>query len=500
NSPAVGEKIKTSGNDQGIIQPGLLKVMGLAVVATMAAPFIVNPIPIYAVAAVFVAVIGGVFHLESTRGVLERIKALQRMAVGKVRYSQITAARDPDECKGLVYEFTVVREKIAGGTRLRIISKNKNIPTDLLEEYFRLKEAEVGKIGRTLPPRFKVKVVNIDGPMGSFMRNNVFEIHIKAIKMLEQLTPHEIRAIINSEEFKGVKKQFEESIGRKIGISIPEDIKGRQLTRFRAMLLDFIFTHEMAHYWTRKGNEGDLSDEYSAILENIHSWIYYKPVEKVFLAYMLSKDNLNGIDIDNFYEKVLLKAVGLAKTIRAGKISGPFFTLLRESEPDGLLMQFIHGQNRMNAIRKSTILIVDNLEYYRSGLQEAFRKLGVQNVLVASSADEALEIIGKHKVDLLVTDLNMGSGGYGIKLILDAQNINSDLRAILMTHIGKEDFVQDIASNRDFIKTGARLVDKRGAGIRNIIKISIETLLEKKHLTMTERLGGRSRRNVQTSL
>ncbi|MBU1913371.1 MAG: hypothetical protein KKB22_07555, partial [Candidatus Omnitrophica bacterium] len=46
NSPAVGEKIKTSGNDQGIIQPGLLKVMGLAVVATMAAPFIVNPIPI----------------------------------------------------------------------------------------------------------------------------------------------------------------------------------------------------------------------------------------------------------------------------------------------------------------------------------------------------------------------------------------------------------------------------------------------------------------------
>lgn len=80
------------------------------------------------------------------------------------------------------------------------------------------------------------------------------------------------------------------------------------------------------------------------------------------------------------------------------------------------------------------ILVVDDDEGVRENLAELFDLSGY-SVLTAGSAQEALDALSTHDVDLLLTDYRM-PGPDGIQLIDSARRIKPRLKAILMTAFG----------------------------------------------------------------
>src|SRR5437764_14422667 len=80
------------------------------------------------------------------------------------------------------------------------------------------------------------------------------------------------------------------------------------------------------------------------------------------------------------------------------------------------------------------ILIVDDDEGVRENLGELFELVGY-SILTARSATEALQRLGQHDVDLLLTDYRM-PGPNGVELIESARRVKPGLRASLMTAFG----------------------------------------------------------------
>ena len=80
------------------------------------------------------------------------------------------------------------------------------------------------------------------------------------------------------------------------------------------------------------------------------------------------------------------------------------------------------------------LLIVDDDEGVRENLAELFAIVGYR-VVVAANAPEALELLGRSPVDLLLTDYRM-PGPNGVELIEAARRAKPGLRAILMTAFG----------------------------------------------------------------
>jgi len=80
------------------------------------------------------------------------------------------------------------------------------------------------------------------------------------------------------------------------------------------------------------------------------------------------------------------------------------------------------------------ILIVDDDENIRKAISLSLKNQE-RNILQASSAEEAIEIISKSSFDLIITDLIMGRLS-GIDVLRHAKNVSPDTYVIILTGYG----------------------------------------------------------------
>lgn len=78
---------------------------------------------------------------------------------------------------------------------------------------------------------------------------------------------------------------------------------------------------------------------------------------------------------------------------------------------------------------EATILVVDDEELLRNALVFQFKREGFQ-VMSASNGKEAFEIIKNHKIDAVVSDVQM-PGGNGIDLLKDVKDYNSEIPVLV---------------------------------------------------------------------
>ena len=76
-----------------------------------------------------------------------------------------------------------------------------------------------------------------------------------------------------------------------------------------------------------------------------------------------------------------------------------------------------------------TVLVVDDEELLRNAIVFQFKREGF-NVLSASNGKEAFEIIKTHKIDAVVSDIQM-PGGNGIDLLKDVKNFDANLPVLV---------------------------------------------------------------------
>ncbi len=81
-----------------------------------------------------------------------------------------------------------------------------------------------------------------------------------------------------------------------------------------------------------------------------------------------------------------------------------------------------------------TILIADDEFGIRESLEKVLSKAGCKT-LVAGSGSEALAVLNKKKVDLVLTDLKMPDGG-GLELLKEIKKDSPDIEIILLTGYG----------------------------------------------------------------
>lgn len=118
-----------------------------------------------------------------------------------------------------------------------------------------------------------------------------------------------------------------------------------------------------------------------------------------------------------------------------------------------------------------TVLVVDDEKNYLVVLEDLLMDEG-HDVLTASSAMEALEIMKSHSVSTVLTDIKM-PGMSGIELLEKIKAVDPDLPVILMTAFaevdqavdamkkGALDHIQKPFDNRDIRRAVARGVEKR---------------------------------------
>ncbi|MDD5361808.1 MAG: sigma-54 dependent transcriptional regulator [Ignavibacteria bacterium] len=123
---------------------------------------------------------------------------------------------------------------------------------------------------------------------------------------------------------------------------------------------------------------------------------------------------------------------------------------------------------------KSTVLIVEDEKTQRVILAGDLKNRGF-NVLEADSVENAIEIILKNTVDVVLSDLKM-EGESGIDLVRKLKNINPELSVVIMTaYASVETAVEAMKEGAyDFITKPCNLDE---------IEIVVKRLIEKNHLS-----------------
>jgi CheY-like chemotaxis protein len=79
----------------------------------------------------------------------------------------------------------------------------------------------------------------------------------------------------------------------------------------------------------------------------------------------------------------------------------------------------------------ATILIIDDIDYIRKSIRSILQALGYV-ILEASDGNEAIEVVRKNHVDLLITDVVMPKKG-GIESLLEHKDELSSIIKIIIT-------------------------------------------------------------------
>lgn len=89
------------------------------------------------------------------------------------------------------------------------------------------------------------------------------------------------------------------------------------------------------------------------------------------------------------------------------------------------------------------VLIVDDEKMIRMGMRKAipWNSLGIGNVLVAKSGEEALDIIRDHKPEIMITDIKMGAMS-GLDLIDFAKRFVPQIRVLVLTGYDKFEYAR----------------------------------------------------------
>ena len=89
-------------------------------------------------------------------------------------------------------------------------------------------------------------------------------------------------------------------------------------------------------------------------------------------------------------------------------------------------------------------LIVDDEKMVRIGIRAAvpWDAIGIKEVFMAVSGQEALEIIEKEQPDIMITDIQMAAMT-GIELITEIRRLKSDLRIIVLTGYDEFDYARE---------------------------------------------------------
>lgn len=96
------------------------------------------------------------------------------------------------------------------------------------------------------------------------------------------------------------------------------------------------------------------------------------------------------------------------------------------------------------------MLIVDDEPMIRDMLSKAFRSHGGLNVLTAANGQEAIENLGKEKIDIIITDLKMPVMS-GLKLLAFLNKNNLEIPVIVLTGYGTSEVERKINSFDRFI-------------------------------------------------
>lgn len=120
-----------------------------------------------------------------------------------------------------------------------------------------------------------------------------------------------------------------------------------------------------------------------------------------------------------------------------------------------------------------TILVIDDEPLIRKSLSEIF-KLAGYHCLMAESAEEAVKIIQKNKIDILLTDMKLPNMS-GIELLKKAKKMIPDMEVIMMTGYGSIETAVGAMKLGAFDYITKPIVDDE-------IKLIIRRIIEKKSL------------------
>ena len=95
-----------------------------------------------------------------------------------------------------------------------------------------------------------------------------------------------------------------------------------------------------------------------------------------------------------------------------------------------------HGDDRAHAVQATdfTVLVVDDEASNLTSLEKIFQREGMR-VLTAENARQALEVVRRHRVQVVLTDLMM-PGVTGVELLRALKELSPDTEVVLMTAYG----------------------------------------------------------------
>lgn len=98
----------------------------------------------------------------------------------------------------------------------------------------------------------------------------------------------------------------------------------------------------------------------------------------------------------------------------------------------------------MPAARSLKILVVDDQQSMRGLARQCLKKIGVIDVSLAASGDQALEVMGQQKFDAVISDLNMpGLSGVDLAKKIKAHPVLRTTPVFLATSDAYRDRAQD---------------------------------------------------------
>ncbi|MEP6592763.1 MAG: sigma-54 dependent transcriptional regulator, partial [Acidobacteriota bacterium] len=126
------------------------------------------------------------------------------------------------------------------------------------------------------------------------------------------------------------------------------------------------------------------------------------------------------------------------------------------------------------ATRPGRVLVVDDERSMRELLSIVLRRDGYE-VLVAEDGADALELLGKERVDILITDIRMPSMN-GVELLREAKRIDPDLIAIVMTAFASTDTAVEA------LRLGAADYVNKSPNAASELRLRVGRELERKRL------------------
>ena len=117
----------------------------------------------------------------------------------------------------------------------------------------------------------------------------------------------------------------------------------------------------------------------------------------------------------------------------------------------------------MPVAKSLKILVVDDQQSMRGLARQCLKKLGVLDVAVAASADQALEVMGGKKFDAVISDLNMpGLSGLELAQKIKAHPVLNKTPVFLATSDAYRDRAEDAAVDH-FMAKPFSVADMRAA-------------------------------------